>query len=168
MNCRMANVNDLPKIKAMFAVIIEKMKQEKIVIWDNVYPSEVFIDDINKDSFYIIEENQEIIAGFAMNKECDGEPSGKWEKPEEKGLYLERIGVNVNYTNCGVGSKLMECAGDIATKQGINYLRLFVVDFNIPAINFYKKNGFVQVEGSYQEIIEGGTILEEILFEKSL
>ena len=38
--------------------------------------------------------------------------------------------------------------------MGAEYLRLFVVDENYPAINLYKKTGFEKVDGIYDEVIK--------------
>lgn len=47
------------------------------------------------------------------------------------------------------------------------YLRLFVVDINEPAVNLYHKNGFAQVEGTYEEKFDD-FVLREYGFEKRL
>ncbi|HBC92713.1 MAG TPA: GNAT family N-acetyltransferase, partial [Pelotomaculum sp.] len=45
------------------------------------------------------------------------------------------------------------------------YLRLFVVDINVPAINLYLRNGFRQVDGIYEEKIDDNFTLREYGFE---
>ena len=45
------------------------------------------------------------------------------------------------------------------------YLRLFVVDENYPAINLYKKTGFEKVDGIYDEVINNDFVLHEFGFE---
>lgn len=52
----------------------------------------------------------------------------------------------------------------LAKDKGTKYLRLFVVDINKPAINFYLKNGFKQVDGIYEERIDD-FVLSEYGFE---
>lgn len=54
----------------------------------------------------------------------------------------------------------------IINNKSVNYLRLQVVDTNIPAINFYKKVGFNQAMGKFEEHIEEtNTTLVEFGFE---
>lgn len=56
----------------------------------------------------------------------------------------------------------------IATKKGAEFLRLFVIDFNVPAINLYKKFGFTQADGIYKEVIDETLSINEIGFEIKL
>lgn len=49
---------------------------------------------------------------------------------------------------------------------GAEYLRLFVVDINEPAINLYVKNGFKKAEGVYDEVIDDDLVLHEYGFER--
>jgi ribosomal protein S18 acetylase RimI-like enzyme len=52
------------------------------------------------------------------------------------------------------------------TKQkDAKYLRLFVVNINVPAINLYLRNGFRQVDGIYEEKIDDNFTLREYGFE---
>ena len=101
MEFRLANVDDLPQLKAIYMDIIHNMNKENIQIWDEIYPCEFFCDDIANNCLYIL----------------------------------------------------------------VEYLRLFVVDINKPAINLYIKNGFQKADGIYDEIIGGDIILHELGFE---
>ena len=48
---------------------------------------------------------------------------------------------------------------------GAEYVRLFVVDINKPAIHLYMKNGFEQADGIYDEVIDDDLVLHEYGFE---
>lgn len=50
-------------------------------------------------------------------------------------------------------------------KKGAEYLRLFVVDINQPAIKLYMKNGFKRANGIYDEQIDEEIVLHEFGFE---
>ncbi len=54
---------------------------------------------------------------------------------------------------------------ETAKSFGMEYLRLFVVDINKPAIQLYVKNGFRKVEGVYEEVFEDGFVLREYGYE---
>ena len=56
----------------------------------------------------------------------------------------------------------MELAGSL----GAGSVRLFVVDYNEPAIRLYCKNGFTQAEGFYLEEIDASLTFREWGFEK--
>ena len=38
MNLRLADMSDLPKIKAVYRKIIENMDRDNVQIWDEIYP----------------------------------------------------------------------------------------------------------------------------------
>ena len=65
--------------------------------------------------------------------------------------YLDRLGVNKEYSNKGIDSYMLNKAKDISRNLGAEYLRLFVVDINKPAINLYIKNGFNKAKGIYEK-----------------
>ena len=53
-------------------------------------------------------------------------------------------------------------------EKNAEYLRLFVVDFNRPAINLYEKFGFKRVEGIYKEVIDEALSFNEFGYEIKL
>lgn len=115
MNLRLANSNDLPKIKDMYSKIINNMNNNNIDIWDDIYPNEFFNDDIeNKCLYLLVEKNGDIVAAFALNEFNDGENYVAWERSDKKALYIDRVGVNIDYLRRGVGSALLEYAVNIA------------------------------------------------------
>jgi ribosomal protein S18 acetylase RimI-like enzyme len=89
----------------------------------------------------------------------------KWENAHGKALYLDRLGVNVDYLRQGIGSMMLKHATTLTKQKDAKYLRLFVVDINKPAMNLYLKNGFRQVDGVYEEKIDDDIILREFGFE---
>lgn len=165
MNLRMANIDDLPQLKSVYEKIICKMNKDNIHIWDEIYPCEFFYDDIKNNRLYILEENNEIISAFTLCNSNEGAEYVKWENKHDEALYIDRLGVNVNYSRKGIGSITLNEAITLARDKGARYLRLFVVDINKPAINFYIKSGFKRVDGIYDEIIDDNLVLHEFGFE---
>lgn len=47
----------------------------------------------------------------------------------------------------------------------MEYLRLFAIDINKPAIRLYVKNGFKKAEGIYDEVFDDGFVLHEYGYE---
>lgn len=169
MDLRLACMDDLPQLKAVYENIIDNMNKNNISIWDEIYPCEFFSDDIQNKRFYILlAERNEIIAGFALCASNAGENSVNWSKTQDKALYLDRLGVNVNYLRKGIGSTMITYAIALAKENGAKYLRLFAVDINEPAINLYVRNGFQKVDGIYDESIDDDIILHEYGFEIEL
>ena len=60
---------------------------------------------------------------------------------------------------------MLNKAIELSREMGAEYLRLFVVDENYPAINLYKKTGFEKVDGIYDEVIDDDFVLHEFGFE---
>lgn len=165
MECRLAAEEDLPQIKRMYRAIIERMDADGIRIWDDVYPCEFFQGDIEHGRLYLLTEGDEMVAAFALSDSNPGESSVKWSDAQAKACYLDRLGVNVRFARRGIGSAALRRAQDLARKRGARYLRLFVVDVNVPAINLYRKSGFSQADGVRVERIDVDLVLQELGFE---
>lgn len=165
MNLRLAIMDDLPKIKMMYQRITENMNKNNIQIWDNIYPCEFLDEDIKHGQLYVIENNHDIVASFALCPSHLGENYVQWTGHHDKVLYIDRLGVNVDYLRQGIGSLAIKKALFLARQNDIQYIRLFVVDINQPAIQLYLKNGFKRVEGIYDEVIDDGFVLHEYGFE---
>lgn len=168
MDFRLAVMQDLLQLKAVYKDIIQDMNNKQIQIWDDVYPCEFFEEDIRNHRLYVLLEKDEIFAAFVLCDTNAGEKSVEWQDEQRKALYLDRLGVNIKYTGKGIGSLMLEKAKEAAKKLGAEYLRLFVVDINEPAIHLYVKNGFRRANGVYDEVIDDGLILREYGFEAAL
>ena len=168
MKFRLAEMRDLEQLKEMYRQIVKNMNDNNLQIWDDIYPCEFFEEDIKNNQMYILLEKNEIIAGFVICNTNTGEKEVQWSNNCGKAVYLDRLGVNIRYGNKGIGSLMLAKAKEIAKANGFEYLRLFVVDVNIPAIKLYIKNGFIKAEGIYNEVFEGGFTLHEYGYEIKL
>lgn len=165
MDLKLATMDDLHQIKAVYKKIIECMDKNDVRIWDDIYPCELFNEDIKNNRLYILKENSNVISAFVMCESNAGSQHITWKNKHAKALYLDRLGVNVNYMRRGIGGLTLNKAIALAKEKGAEYLRLFVVDVNKPAISLYVKNGFSLADGIYEEIIDDGLILRELGFE---
>ena len=59
----------------------------------------------------------------------------------QKGLYLEDLFVLEEYRNKGIGKKLLQYLAKLAIKRNCGRFEWSVLDWNTPAINFYKNIG---------------------------
>ena len=153
MICRLANSNDLSVLEIMFKEIVKNMHNHGITIWNEYYPFEEFEIDIQKNQLYLLVDNNEIFATFVLYP-SDTSDCFAWKSKDKEAMLLNRLGVNVKYLKQGVAFKVLDEAKKIAKKKNFKYLRLAVVDSNIPAINLYKKYGFKKVDGIYKEYIK--------------
>lgn len=165
---RLAKMTDLPEIIVMYQELIKEMYRNGIEIWDEIYPCCCFEQDIQQKQLYILHEKNVIVAAFTLCQNNAGENSVKWENQDSTALYLDRLGVNVAYSGQGIGGLMIKKAKEITKDQGTDYLRLFVVDNNLPAINLYRKAGFSQAAGIFDEIIDEDLVLHEFGFELKL
>ncbi len=165
MEFRLATLADLNSIKSMYIEIVEKMLNDGLEIWDDIYPIDFIKDDIVNSRFYIMTEGLDIISGVAISKMHGGENSVNWQNPKSSAMYVDRLGVNIKHLNKGVASKTIENIIKIAKHRDVEYLRLFVVDKNTPAINLYEKNKFMKVDGIYNELIDDELTLKQYAYE---
>ncbi|MBQ9991628.1 MAG: GNAT family N-acetyltransferase [Lachnospiraceae bacterium] len=168
MKIRLAEQQDLQKLKMVYKGIIENMNRNQIGIWDDIYPCDFFEKDIKNRCLYILEECEQIVGAFALSDSHSGEKAVEWRNQKAKALYLDRFGVAVDHLKKGMGSFMLTGAKKIARSKGVDWLRLFVVEINQPAINLYTKNGFKKAEGVYEEKIDEDLILYEYGYEIEL
>ncbi len=165
MELRPAVRGDLPRLRAVYGAIIENMEANHIRIWDEFYPCALFGGDIENQRLYVLTQGEEIISAFALCGPDQGDDQVRWKSGDKNALYLQRFGVSAAHQGKGYGSAALREAIALAGKRGAEYLRLFVVDVNAPAIRFYGKNGFTRADGVRREDIGGGTVLREYGFE---
>lgn len=110
---------------------------------DESFASEKLRRELNtSDSqFFITWENENPIGYLKVN-------SGKsqTELQDENSLEIERIYVKSEYHGKKVGQILYNKALEIALQEKKKYLWLGVWEENVRAVNFYKKNGFVEFD----------------------
>jgi ribosomal protein S18 acetylase RimI-like enzyme len=168
MDFRLAVMQDLPQLKDMYKQIVKNMNEQNIKIWDDIYPCEFFEEDIKNNQLYVLLNNSEIVSAFVLCDTNSGENAVKWNDNHAKVLYIDRLGVNIKYSKKGIGSLMLDQSKEIAKTFGAEYLRLFVVDINKPAIQLYIRNGFAKADGVYDEIFDDGFVLHEYGYEINL
>ena len=168
MDFRLAVMQDLTQLKDMYKQIVKNMDANGIQIWDDIYPCDFLEEDIKNNRLYILLNNSEIISAFSLCDKNAGEKAVEWNDYHAKAMYIDRLGVNVRYSQQGKGSLMIDKAKRIAKTLGAEYLRLFVVDINEPAIQLYTKNDFVKVDGVYDEAFDDGFELHEYGYEIKL
>ncbi|UMQ42687.1 GNAT family N-acetyltransferase [Chryseobacterium sp. Y16C] len=96
----------------------------------------------NPDSQFFIAWEESLPVGYLKVN------SGKaqTELQDETSLEIERIYVKSSHHGKKVGQILYEKALEIAQEENKKYLWLGVWEENLRAVNFYKKNGFVQFD----------------------
>lgn len=165
MEFTLAVMQDLEQLKSIYKEIIKNMNENGIQIWDDFYPCEFLEDDIKNKRLYLLKKSGEIISAFALSDTNPGENAVAWKDKYAKAMYIDRLGVNIKYAKKGTGSLMLAKAREIARTSCAEYLRLFVVDINTPAIRLYEKNNFLKAKGIYKEVFDDGFALHELGYE---
>jgi ribosomal protein S18 acetylase RimI-like enzyme len=110
---------------------------------DESFASEKLIKELTTldSQFFIAWEGESPIGYLKLN-------SGKaqTELQDENSIEIERIYVKSKYHGKKVGQILYDKALEIALQEKKKYLWLGVWEENVRAVNFYKKNGFVEFD----------------------
>lgn len=147
MKFRRAWSEDLPQLKIMFDKIVANMRRNGLNFWNETYPYEEFANDIKRGHLYLVVDEDVIVATLCFDNDIEEPGSLEWEAPNARAVYLNRVGINVNYLNKNVGVLILKYTKLYAMDSGKDYMRLVTAKENAAAINFCKENGFVEVPG---------------------
>lgn len=95
----------------------------------------------NNSEFYFAMLDDIVIGYLKINFE-----QSQTEVQDEKAIEIERIYVLKEYHGKKIGKLLLEKAIEIAKQKNAHYVWLGVWEKNLRAINFYKKNGFIEFD----------------------
>lgn len=110
---------------------------------NEVFSIEKLSDELNNKNskFYFATNNKNVIGYLKLNF-----GQSQTELQNEKGLEIERIYVANEFHGKKVGQILYEKALKIAISYQSDFIWLGVWEENARAINFYKKNGFIEFD----------------------
>lgn len=121
------------------SAVLELIKE--LAAYENaLHEVEMTIETLMKDGFgpkklfdcLVAKDNKGIVLGFALYFTTYSTWKGKC-------LYLEDILVREEHRRKGIGSLLFDHLMEIAKDTGVKRFQWQVLDWNKPAINFYKK-----------------------------
>lgn len=91
----------------------------------------------NGSRFYIVENNEEVVAYMKLNFD-----KAQTETEHDNTLEVQRIYVLQEYKSKHIGKRLIQKAIEIGRNNNLNYIWLGVWENNINAIRFYEIQGF--------------------------
>ena len=110
---------------------------------ENGFSIEKMTAELNNEAsqFYFAKLHEQVIGYLKLNF-----GQSQTELKDDKALEIERIYVLKEYHGKKVGQILYDKAIEIAKEKKADYVWLGVWEENPRAINFYKKNGFVEFD----------------------
>lgn len=78
------------------------------------------------------------------------------------------IAIKKGFRGIGIGTEMMKTLEEYARKMGLKVLMLSVFANNTPAINLYKKMGFVETGRIPKRFFKDGNYIDEIIMTKVL
>lgn len=135
MNIRVAEPGDETAIHELIRALADYERAPDEVV--NT-PEQLYIDlfrDKVCDAF-VVESDEQKVVGFALYYTSYSTWKGRC-------LYLEDFYVLPEYRRGGIGSELFQRVVDVARERGVKRMDWQVLDWNEPAISFYKKHDAV-------------------------
>ncbi len=144
MKIRKAQINDLENIMKMYKSCVDGMLKNGIDQWDTTYPNTTIItQDLNAKSYYVLEQDNEIIGGINIDQEQD--PTYltiNWKDKSNQFLVVHRLGVKQEYWSKGIGKALMLFTEELVKQKKLNAIRLDTYSGNPKAMQFYISLGY--------------------------
>lgn len=110
---------------------------------DEGFSTEKLTNELNDNNaeFYFATLDEQVIGYLKLNH-----GQSQTELQDDRGLEIERIYVLKDFHGKSVGQLLYNKAIEVAKQKNSNFIWLGVWEENLRAINFYKKNGFVEFD----------------------
>lgn len=121
----------------------DNSKEEMDLYLEKSFNKEKLTDELNNsDSFFFIAWEEDNPIGYLKLNSGNAQT----ELQDKTSLEIERIYVRSSYHGKKVGQLLYDKALNVAKEQRKTYIWLGVWEENLRAVNFYKKNGFVEFD----------------------
>lgn len=133
-----AELNELDKILAVYQERMKWFKEKEINQWSKYFehhPKSEFAEVIIKGDYYILEKNNEIIAGFELSTD-----SKYWNDDKTKAFYLYKLVTKVGTKK--VGNIIIDICKEFAKVNNKEYLRLDCLNRNKKLNDIYENHGF--------------------------
>ncbi|GAB5539289.1 MAG: GNAT family N-acetyltransferase [Salibacteraceae bacterium] len=130
-NIRKGEPRDIPAVFSLIRELAEFENEADAVLTSE---AELLNDGFGESPSFqlLVAEQDGRVVGMALYYYCYSTWRGKY-------LYLEDLVVEASHRRHGIGSMLFERLIDQTKAQGLKQMGWQVLDWNEPAINFYKK-----------------------------
>lgn len=146
-NFKKAELNEIDKILEVFSERMQWFREKKIKQWGKYlehHPKSEFEEVICKRNYFILERNNEIVAGFELSTD-----SKYWDDNKTKAYYIYKLVTRVG--NKGIGNIVFDICKDLAKANNKEYLRLDCLSTNKKLNDIYESHSFKLVKTGCKE-----------------
>ena len=143
-----AKISEIPDILAITNACRHYMDSQGIFQWTDDYPSEnQFKLDLKREELYTIKQGDKLVGCIVISALIDDEyKTVKWLTPNEKNMYIHRLGIHPSYQGKGFAQQLMTFAEDYAINNNFISVRLDTFSKNLRNQQFYEQRGYQKLE----------------------
>lgn len=147
LNLRRAEISDIDNILELYSERTTWFKNNGIKQWSKYlehHPKDEFLQSIQAQTYYILEKNNHIIAGFELSTD-----SKYWEDNVTLAFYIYKLVTKVGYKN--IGNIVFEICKSMARNNGKKYLRLDCLQSNKKLNDIYENHGFKLIKNGSKD-----------------
>ena len=154
MKIRKAQTSDLKNIMKMYKSCVTGMIKSGIDQWDDTYPdTETIVQDLENQTYYVAEEEGEIIGGINIDKDQDPTYLDiNWQDTSNQFLVVHRLGVKEENWGDRIGKALMIFTEELVMKKDLKSIRLDTYSGNPKAMEFYIRLGYRELGAIYLKL----------------
>lgn len=144
---RLGRIEDLDEICGLVNGAVNKMIENNILQWDEIYPTEVdFREDINRKELYVGVVDGNVAVTYTINQESDDEyKKGEWKYKDIPYYVVHRICVHPDFQNQGIGRHTLLYIEEQLLSMGIQAIRLDAFSENPYSLRMYDRLGYSKV-----------------------
>lgn len=148
---RRAKISEIPDILTITKACAIKMQENGIFQWNEHYPTkEAFIQDIERDELFVIEENNTIQGTIVISTLMDEEYKPiQWLTPNGNSTYIHRLSVDPELQGKGLAQQMMDFAESFSKEKGFVSVRLDTFSQNKRNQRFYEQRGYQKLDDIY-------------------
>ena len=145
---RVATKDDLKQILKMKENVKKRIIKQNLPMWLYGYPlDEYIIDDVTSNEGRVIEIDGKVVSYSCFHHASKEYGNGVFKK--DNVMSFGRLMVDDEYVGKQIGDYMVQSMIEEAKSLNVEGVGILADDFNVKAMNLYKKYGF-EIEGARQ------------------
>ena len=145
---RVATKDDLKQILKMKENVKKRIIKQNLPMWLYGYPlDEYIIDDVTSNEGRVIEIDGKVVSYSCFHHASKEYGNGVFKK--DNVMSFGRLMVDDEYVGKHIGDYMVQSVIEEAKSLNVEGVGILADDFNVKAMNLYKKYGF-EIEGTRQ------------------